>query len=67
MLIMHGTADAAIPRERSVQMHRRCRELSVDSELVLAEGKGHGWFNGHPDFMPTLRRIEEFLRKYFSA
>jgi len=61
MLLLHGAADTTIPCEQSVALHERLLSLGVHSELEVYPGKGHGWFNGAPDFAGVLKRMEAFL------
>ena len=65
MLFLHGTADATVPHAQSVTMRDALIKAGVAAELYSVEGAGHMWFfNSEADFQSSLRRMEEFFRKY---
>jgi acetyl esterase len=45
-LVIHGTADSTVPFENVERFDRLMREAGNRSELIAAEGAGHGFFNG---------------------
>jgi pectinesterase len=61
-LFLHGTADALVPYQQSVDMQKKLAEAGVRAELYPAEGAQHGFFNRPPYFQPTLERMEQFFR-----
>ena len=61
-LFLHGTADALVPHQQSVEMHKKLQAAGVRAELFSAEGAQHGFFNGPPHYQPTLERMEQFFR-----
>ena len=65
MLFLHGAADETVSPQQSVAMYEELTTSGVPSEIELYPGKGHGWFNRSPDFMPVLDRVEAFLVKHF--
>lgn len=64
-LFLHGTADKTIPFHQSVDFKNRLEAVGVRAELFRADGADHGFFNRHPYFEPTLKRMEEFLKSVF--
>lgn len=60
-LFLHGTADATVPYQQSVDMMNKLKAAGVEAELFTAEGAGHGFFNRPPWFDPTLTRMEAFF------
>ena len=64
-LLLHGTADEALPFDQSVRFQKRLREVGVHAELYAAEGAGHGFFNWPPHYQPALERMEAFLLDVF--
>ncbi len=60
-LFLHGTADATVPYEQSVEMHRKLKAAGVRAELYSAEGAPHGFFNRPPHYQPALERMEQFF------
>jgi dipeptidyl aminopeptidase/acylaminoacyl peptidase len=65
MLLLHGTADATVPYAQSVAMFNALKAAGVAAELYSVKGAGHLWFfNNKVAFQATLRRMEEFFRKY---
>lgn len=65
MLLLHGTADATVPYAQSVAMFNALKAEGVAAELYSVEGAGHLWFfNSKVAFQASLRRVEEFFRKY---
>ncbi len=65
ILLLHGEADEVIPCRQSIAMHEKLLRLDVPSEIEIYPGKGHGWFNGPPDFCLVLKRMEKFLVERF--
>lgn len=41
MIIVHGTEDASVPYENSVQIIKRLNEVKVKNQLITIEGAGH--------------------------
>lgn len=41
-LIVHGTEDTTAPYERAVVIHERAVSVGLDTQLITAEGYGHG-------------------------
>lgn len=65
MLLLHGEDDQTIPCRQSIAMHEHLLGLGTHSEVEIYPGKGHGWFNGPPDFCDVLKRMEKFLVERF--
>jgi len=61
-LFLHGTADATVPYQQSVDMQKKLRAAGVRAELFTAEGAPHGFYNRPPHFQPTLERMEQFFQ-----
>lgn len=60
-LLLHGTDDAVVPYQQSVDMMNALQAAGVSAEIFTAEGAGHGFFNSDPWFQPTLDAMEEFF------
>ena len=60
-LFLHGDADTTVPIEQSLSMKDRLKHANVRTEIFVAEGAGHGFFNRSPWYEPTLERMAEFL------
>jgi len=48
-LIIHGNADPLVPFQQSETFVKRSREAGATAELIVREGKGHGWPNWQTD------------------
>lgn len=59
-LIMHGTADDAVPVSQSEQLHARLLDAGTDSTLVRVEGAGH-CFEGHTEIPYLIERTVAFF------
>ncbi len=64
-LFLHGNKDTTVPYEQSVKLMELLKKAGVYAELYTGEGAGHGFFNRPPFFEPTLKRMEEFLDRWF--
>jgi acetyl esterase/lipase len=62
-LFLHGTKDATVPYQQSVDMMNKLKAAGVHAELFTAEGAAHGFFNRPPWYEPTLQRMEEFFTR----
>lgn len=58
-LLFYGKDDALL--QQGEEFVARARELGHRTELFLADGVGHGFFNRSPWRERTLRRADEFL------
>jgi len=58
ILILHGTEDATVPFQQSVDFHEALTKAGVDSTFVPVKGAGHG-FGGSE----VNDRVEAFLHK----
>lgn len=67
-LIMHGTADAAVHHENSVEFGEKVRLLGGHAEIVLYPGQRHGFFNSRGTTRPgtyfdrTTQEMARFIR-----
>ncbi|MFC1597824.1 alpha/beta hydrolase family protein [Planctomycetota bacterium] len=60
-LLFHGEKDELVPIQQSQVFDRRMKEVGARCELVVAEGKGHGW----KDPLPGEReRVANWFRRY---
>jgi acetyl esterase/lipase len=62
-LILHGTADAAVPYRQADEMARRLKQAGVQAELFTARDAPHTFWASREWYEPVLRAIEEFLQK----
>ena len=65
-LMVHGTADTAVPVQGSRCMKLLLTNAGVSAELIEVEGKEHG-FDGQPnnevEFAGIYDKVEEFLKR----
>jgi acetyl esterase/lipase len=64
-LFLHGSADDTIPFHQSVDFKKRLEAVGIRVELYEADGAAHGFFNRPPWYLPTLKRMEKFLKNVF--
>lgn len=57
VLIIHGDADKLVPIYQAETFIRRCREMGVKAELVVREGKDHGW----PEILKDLELLADWF------
>ena len=60
-LLLFGTADRLL--EQGEEFIAKSKQIGHHSELYLAEGQDHGFFNQPPWLERTIRRADEFLAK----
>ena len=58
-LILYGTDDRLLAQGK--EFMKQSKELGHRSEMLLAEGVGHGFFNRQPWLDRTTKRMDEFL------
>ena len=63
ILSIHGDADAVVPYEQSVRLHKALTALGVPNELVTIKGGGHGQFK-EAELEDAYERIHAFLRAH---
>jgi len=64
-LMIHGTADKAVPYEQSPQMCAKMKEAGVRCEVFTVEGAPHGigpW-EKTPDYQKYKEKMVEWLRQ----
>lgn len=61
-IVFLGTKDELVPVASAEEWKRRMQDVGVRSELVLYDGRGHGFFNNPKDGKDTLAKTVEFLR-----
>jgi len=49
VLLIHGTADEAVPYQQATILLEALRGAGVAAELITHEGRGHGWHDTRPD------------------
>ena len=52
-LVIHGDQDKLVPIEQSKTLIAKLTDCGVECELMVKQGKGHGWFGIDKD-LPTL-------------
>ena len=64
-IIFHGSKDTTVPLENVQRYRDTLRKLGSRCELVVFDGKGHGFFNygrqGNAAFRKTVREMDIFL------
>ena len=61
-LIIHGDADPLVPFQQSESFVKRSREAGATAELIVREGKGHGWPNWQIDVNLCADWFDKYLR-----
>jgi len=62
-LIIHGDADKLVPIQQSNLMMKRLEEMNVPHQLVVREGKDHGW----PTLGDDVQLLAAWFDKYLPA
>lgn len=60
IITIHGDADAVVPYEHAVQLHRALDEVGVTNELITVPGGGHGGFTRN-EYRDIYQSIFDFL------
>ncbi len=58
VLLIHGDADPVVPLQQSEAVMEALEAASVDAELIVVSGAGHGW--------PTIRDEVEIMANWFN-
>ena len=58
VLTIHGSNDSAVPVKQAVNMHKKLREVGIQENLLLIDGKKHG------DFTPA--ELTQIYQKIWS-
>lgn len=61
-LIIHGNADPLVSIQQSESFVKRSREAGATAELIVKEGKGHGWPNWQTDVNLCADWFDKYLR-----
>ncbi len=62
-LIIHGDADKLVPIQQAESIIARLKEAKVPCELVVREGKAHGW----PNLLSDLTIFGDWFDKHLKA
>lgn len=65
VLTFHGTVDNVVPPDQARMLHKALDARRIPNELVLLEGKGHGW--GGDDLRRTTERTFTFFDHYLKV
>jgi fermentation-respiration switch protein FrsA (DUF1100 family) len=60
-LILHGDQDLGVPLEHGSQMYEALVSVGVESEFIVVEGAGHGFFGEDADF--ALAKTLDWFRR----
>ena len=60
VLTIHGSEDYTVPVNQAVNLHKKLREVGVQENLLLIEGKKHGDFS-HKELTQIYQKIWKFL------
>ena len=65
-VIIHGTADAAVPYTQAVKLTQRLDEFGVPCEFFTIEGGGHGGHQGLAleQFQAAMIRADAFVNEH---
>ncbi len=61
-LIIHGNADPLVPIQQSESFVQRAKEAGATAELIVKEGKSHGWPNWQGDMASCADWFDKYLR-----
>lgn len=61
-LIVHGDKDTLVPIEQSRKLIDKLRDCKVQCELVVKEGKGHGWLGMEKDVATLANWLDKHLK-----
>jgi len=61
-LIIHGSVDKLVPLYQAQIFEKRCREVNAPFELIVREGKDHGWPEMGDDLKVFANWFDEHLR-----
>jgi acetyl esterase/lipase len=61
IFIVHGNADPTVPYQQSVDLHKKLKEVGVQTEFITVEGGLHGKFEKEKN-SEINKAIAEFLR-----
>lgn len=62
-LIIHGDKDTLVPIQQAELFIKKMEEMKVPSQLVVREGKGHGW----PTMIKDLEICADWFDKYLEV
>ena len=62
-LIIHGDADKLVPIQQAQLIIEKLKAAGVPAELVVKEGKAHGW----PNLTADMTVIADWFDKYLAA
>jgi acetyl esterase/lipase len=62
-LIIHGNADTLVPIQQAEIIIAKLKEAEVPAELVVKEGKGHGWAGLDKDMAIIADWFDKHLKK----
>ena len=60
VLTIHGSEDYTVPVNQAMNLHKKLREVGVQENLLLIEGKKHGDFS-HKELTQIYQKIWKFL------
>lgn len=60
-IVFLGTQDKLIPVDTAKAFQKKMQDIGSRSELMLFEGKGHGFFNDGDAYFQTTRAMDIFL------
>ncbi len=68
ILMLHGTADADVPYEKSVEMAAELKRLGTTYELITVENGRHSLWGGDPEkIQQAFDRSMEYIREHLTA
>lgn len=62
ILTLHGTKDNIVPYSQATLLHKACKEIGLEHELITVEGGGHGW--GGEQVRKTLDQTIAFFDRH---
>ncbi len=60
VLLIHGNKDILVPLQQSTLLLEKLKDAKVKSELIIKDGKGHGW----NDYDEDLKKFADWFDTY---
>ena len=61
VLLIHGNKDMLVPLQQSTTLMEKLKDAKVKSELIIKDGKGHGWNDNEDDLIKIANWFDTYL------
>lgn len=61
VLLIHGNKDMLVPLQQSTILLEKLKAAKVTSELIIRDGKGHGWVDNENDLIKCADWFDKYL------